>query len=83
MANGKLITNANAPVVKLTITIDNRYNPAEIQMQSSHPMPASVTVAHLLACAMNVQGMIIAAEAQAAAGNPPVKPPDLPPVPPS
>ena len=79
--SNRLIVNANAPVAEIKITIDNRYDPPEIQMQNSHMMPASIVLGHLLNCAANVTGMIIAAEAQAAAGMKSGTPPNLPPAP--
>jgi hypothetical protein len=81
LKTNRLITNANAPIATITITIDNRYDPPEIAMQNSHMMPASLVAAHLNNCLGNVLGMMVAAEAQALSGKKPEEIPNLPPVP--
>jgi hypothetical protein len=74
----RIIVNAAAPVVTITITIDNRYEPPELKMQNSHLMPASVVASHLTTCVAQVLGMIIAAEADALSGKKPDTPPANP-----
>lgn len=73
----QIIVNANAPIVELTITVDNRYNPPAIGMKSSMPMPAKIVEKTLLFCAANLIDQELAAEMKAA-GAAPIDPPNLP-----
>jgi len=80
LASSRIIVNANAPICEIKIVIDNRYSPAEVQMISSHPMPAVVVAAHLNNCLGNVLGMMVQVGIQEVSKQP-ADPPDLPPAP--
>lgn len=75
-AMAQIIVNANAPIVELTITVDNRYNPPAIGMKSSRPMPAKIVEKTLLFCAANLIDQELNAEMKAAGAAP--IPPNLP-----
>lgn len=78
----RIIVNSGAPVVQIVITVDNRYNPPELAMQISHPMPALATAGYIYDCLGNVLRMMIQAEAAGAAKEKqPDSPPNLPPAP--
>ena len=76
----QIIANANAPVVKITIQADFRYNPPALSVDCSQTMPALIVQNVLLKCAENLNLMMQQAE-QKNSKNPVAPLPDLPPAP--
>lgn len=77
----QIITNANAPRVKITIDVDFRYNPPAYQVDCSQTMPALVIQGCLMTCALNLNAMMQQAEKQRQSQDQAVLPPNLPPAP--
>lgn len=76
---GEIITNATAPVIKMDITLDNRYTPPKLSWNVSQAIPGKIAIACLLTMASQFNQMEMQAEMEMQKG---AKPPDLPPAPP-
>ena len=76
-----IITNANAPKVRITVDVDFRYNPPQMSVDCSQTMPALVIQGCLLTCALNLNAMMQQAENQRQNQDQSVLPPNLPPAP--
>lgn len=79
----QLIVHANAPIVKIEIILDNRYEPPAITMNIPQNMPASIAMSCLLHAMQSIVAMQIQFEMANNKGQPPAPdvPPDLPPAP--
>jgi len=81
LQSNRLIVNVNAPIHEIKIIIDNRYEPAEMQVQNPQMIPAPFLILHLQTVAMNLQAAFIQGQLQQMPGKPAEGMPDLPPAP--